>query len=221
MEFLALGTLILGGFLWQCLLIQKLCLASSLWRPVWGQFVISAPLLILLVTIGKLDGGAFAYLAIYLVGGLVVVLSWPLSELRAYPAFCVSFAVPMVFAAIVAMGVALNATFLIMAPPLTVSSSSSIDLNQMVISGLLFSVIFQVKSLVSPMVVCINLAWGIHSYMSRGQFALWDIMQNTLLIIMEPAAAASTAPWYTFIFAVLALIATGWDILRSASDIGN
>ena len=225
MKFIVFGILVFIGFIWQARLFQRLAGAHRLWRTFDSTYL--APLLFIAIVIQSDPQDHYSIAARLAMFALIVYVSTSILacielfalNISSYPAFATNVFAPFVLGSVIATGVALSALFDELGSYETILSLSNPAFNTAIIHGIIFALLFQLKTFLAPMVVCINLAWVIYSYLNTGTMAIWSMMENILLLIMEPAAAASAAPWYTLFFAILALTATGWDFLRSAEEL--
>lgn len=136
-------------------------------------------------------------------------------SIRENPSFAVSVILPCILASMIALGAALQAVFIWQssAGPTAVEFAS---VNAAVLNALAFGLLFQAKALLSPLVVCVNLAWSGFGYFTTGKIEVWSAMESLLLLVLEPASAASAAPWYVALLFVFAAVSTFGDALKSA-----
>jgi hypothetical protein len=224
MHLLIFGLLITIGVLWQAVLVQKLLAKRELWSTHlsgWPQHV-AFPFFVLvwskLPSASFLQSMAIPTLLYYLGPMFEAITSIGKRDLRENACFSVSVIIPCILGSIIALGASMQAIFVwYSAADSTMANFSSV--NVAVLNALAFGLLFQAKALLSPLVVCVNLAWSGFVYVTTGKVEVWSAMENLLQLVLEPAAAVSAAPWYVALMFVLAVGSTFGDALESAAGL--
>lgn len=166
----------------------------------------------------SLQSMAIPALLYYLGPMFAAITSIGRRELSENACFSASVIIPCILGTLIALGASLEAIFVwYSAAESTMESFSSV--NVAVLNALAFGLLFQAKALLSPLVVCINLAWSAFVYVTTGKVEVWSAMENLLQLVLEPAAAASAAPWYVALMFALAVGSTFGDALESAAGL--
>lgn len=222
MHLMIFGTLVIIGLLWQAKLFQKLLATPNMWSKHLSDWPQSLALPFLAVVWGKLLNAplmqmmAIPALLCYVVQMLDALTSTGRAELKKNPSFAASVTLPSILASTIAIGAALQAIFIWQSATASAAMEFS-RVNNAVLNAIAFGLLFQVKALFSPIIVCINLAWTVFTYLTTGNVEVWSAMENLLLLVLEPASAASAAPWYVALMFALAAFSTFGDVLKSAS----
>lgn len=223
MHLFIFGILVTMGLVWQFQLAERLRSAPHLWSKHLAHWPQNLVFPFAAVVWGKLfDAQYFHLMALpallcYAVPMLEAVTSIDREELKAHPGFSASIILPCILASLIAIGASLQAMFTwISAAEAEAVPFSTV--NHAVLNALAFGLLFQLKALFSPIIVCTNVAWTGFIYLKSGEVEIWSAMENLLLLVLEPAAAASAAPWYVALIFVVAAVSTFGDALKAAAD---
>ena len=224
MHLLLFGGLVLIGLFWQARLVQNLVSNQLLWAKHMRESLTFFGFPLMVVALGKLLGAGFFQslaipaLIIYLLAPILILTSTSWKELQENPSSATAVVLPLFLGSLIAMGATLQAVFEWQATSSGPKLFEFAAVNEVALNALAFAFLFQVKALFSPIVVCINVAWSGFIYLKTGNVEPLSAMENMLLLVLQPAQAASAAPWYVGLMFVLAAVATLGEALKAASN---